>query len=137
MTLIVIVSKFILRICKGSHLHFAASGTARASRWKPIFIFSIGNLSTKQHLLKALNPLVHRLMVSICYRSTSGTVCLPTTLTTTARESSWTGSSTLPAVSAGTFLSLYLFIIFLFFFYLLFSSFSQVCQEPFFDARLI
>ena len=92
----------------------------------------MGKLSTEQYFFKALNLFVHRLMVSMCYRSTSGTVFLPTTLTTTARESSWTGSSTLPAVSAGTLLSLYFYHILI-----LDSSFSQVCQEPFFDAGLI
>ena len=101
LTLIAIVSKFIHCICTGCHPLFAARGTARASRWKAIFIFSMGKLSTEQYFFKALNLFVHRLMVSMCYRSTSGTVFLPTTLTTTARESSWTGSSTLPAVSAG------------------------------------
>ena len=35
-------------------------------------------------------------------RSTSGTACWPTTQTTTAAASLWTGSSTPPAVSAGT-----------------------------------
>ena len=36
------------------------------------------------------------------FRSTSGTVCLLTIQTTTARESSWTGSSILHVVSAGS-----------------------------------
>ena len=36
-------------------------------------------------------------------RSTSGTACWLTTQTTTARESSWTGSSIHPAVSAGSY----------------------------------
>ena len=48
-------------------------------------------------------------------RSTSGTDCWPTILTTTVPASSWTGSSSPPVVSAGQlvtfFYSIYTFIL--------------------------
>ena len=50
----------------------------------------------------ATTPLLALAKTDPYCRSTSGTVCWPTTQTTTAAASSWTGSSTPPAVSAGT-----------------------------------
>ena len=95
------------QISPGYHLLFVARGIALVSRWATFVLILLPNNKIiclychhQQHHQQHHHHHHHNNHVYI-FRSTSGTVCLLTIQTTTARESSWTGSSIPPAVSAG------------------------------------